>query len=82
MNKRLFFSLSILAFAFALVLSFGAINHSNANDLIADSFPGYVNVFGDDQAHSAAASLGTDRDITTKPAFDSYGLQGAWLSAY
>ena len=71
MNKRFLSTLSILAFAFALVLDFGAINHSSANDLIADSFPGHVNLFGDDQAHNVATPLGADRDISQRPAFDS-----------
>ena len=82
MNKRLFSNLTILAFAFALVLGFGAINHSNANDLIADSFPGHVNLFGDDQAHNVATPIGADRDVTPLPVFDSYGLQGAWVSSF
>ncbi len=80
MNKRLFSNLTILAFAFALVLGFGAINYSNANDLIPESYPGQVNLFGNDQAHNGIGTLAADQDIAPRAAVDSYGLQGAWLS--
>jgi hypothetical protein len=82
MNKRLFTSLSILAFAFALVLGFGAINYSNANDLIPDSYPGQVNLFGDDRADIQAGVLTADKDAAVKALPESYGLQGARVSTF
>ncbi len=82
MNKRLISSLSILAFAFALILGFGAINYSNANDLIPESYPGQVTLIGNDLAHNQVGALVADQDVPSRPAFDSYGLQGKWLSTY
>ena len=80
MNKRLISSLSIFAFAFALVMGFGAINYSNANDLIAESYPLQVSLFGDDQARNGVGTPDADRDAAPRPVLDSYGLQGAWIS--
>ncbi len=82
MNKRLFSTLSILAFAFALVLGFGAINHSNANELIPESYAGQTSLFGDDQAHNSVGEVNADRDVATKPIFETYGLQGFKISTF
>ncbi len=82
MNKRLISSLSILAFAFALLLGFGAISNSNANDLIPESFPGQVTLIGNDLAHNEVGALAADKDVSSSPSIDSYGLQGKWLSTY
>ena len=81
MNKRFLSTLSILAFAFALVLGFGAINYSNASELIPDSYPGQISLFGDDRAHNEVA-LTADRDVDSRPLFESYGLQGVRVSTF
>ena len=82
MNKRLFSRLSIFAVAFALILGFGAVNYSNANDLIAESYPGQVNLFGDDLAQNRVGTLDADRDATPRPIFESHGLNGNRISTF
>jgi hypothetical protein len=81
MNKRFFFSLSVIAVAFALVLGFGALNAAKAVPGESGSnynFPaGQANLFGVDEAHNVLGGLNRDSDFRANSfAPAPYGLRG------
>jgi len=78
MNKKSFFNISILAFAFALAFLFAAPNGAMA----AGENQGLsTNLFGLDNAHNGSGLDARDRDVAPAPRFQSYGLQGDWAGA-
>ena len=66
MNRKLFYSLSIVAVAFALVLGFGTLNVAKA--VPGENGDGYTlplgasNLFGADPADNSAVVIDRDRD--------------------
>jgi len=82
MNKRFFFSLSIVAVAFALILGSGTFNTAQAvpgeSSERLSLPPGEVNLFGADYAVNSGWKTTRDADFRT-PGFapEPYGLLGA-----
>ncbi len=76
MNTKLFYSLSIVAVAFALVLGFGTLNVAKAVPG-ENGYPvGTATVFGVDKAQNIILLADRDADLMAGE-FDSYGQMGA-----
>ena len=81
MNTKLFYSLSIVAVAFTLVLGFGTLNVAKA--IQVENGDGYTlplgvsNLFGADPADNSALVIDRDRDAQLRAhEFDTYGMLG------
>lgn len=77
MNAKFFYSLSIVAVAFALVLGFGTLNAARAVPG-ENGYPvGTATLFGPDKAANSILVVDRDRDEYLRAhEFDTYGLMG------